>query len=184
MERLRETPWGPIHLPPANGVLWATFVAALIGGPLTGWLLARAAGVTGDGGYFVCVAPFLFTFVAGYALWLSRLQALAFELFGRGLLKFLWQWFRQRQLPADARGALPDEQQVLRFAVQVQRAASSFLIVAVPVFLFAALCALLVDARWSALSLAGALLVLGISYGGILFRLGRRARLRVPEDEG
>jgi len=180
----RATPHGLIYPPRSTARTLAAFFASGIGGVLLGYLLSELIGATTNAGRIVCLAPFPLVFGFGYALWTARLQALFMEGLGRSLMRATWRLVRSRKLPEDMNEVLPSEEQLTRLAARAQKAASSFLVVAVPIGALFGVLVSLVTAGLARLGspplLAGACL----AYGALLYRLGRRGYLPLGESEG
>ena len=180
----RATPHGLIFPPRSAARTLAAFFASGIGGVLLGYLLSELIGATTNAGRIVCLAPFPLVFGFGYALWTARLQALFMEGLGRSLVRATWRLVLSRKLPEHMSEVLPNEEQLTRLAVRAQKAASSFLVVAVPIGALFGVLVSLVTAGLARLGspplLAGACL----AYGALLCRLGRRGYLPMGESEG
>ena len=180
----RATPYGLIYPPRSIARTLAAFFGSGIGGALFGFLLSELVGATTDAGRIVCLAPFPLVLGLGYSLWVARLQALFMEGLGRSLMRATWRLVRFRQLPEDMNEVLPNEEQLTKLAVRAQKAASSFVVVAVPIGALFGLLAAFVTSGLARLGspplLAGACL----AYGALLYRLGRRGYLPMGESEG
>ena len=179
-----DTPYGTLHAPKSVGVQFAVLATVFVGGLVIGNIVGRALGGVSDAAQVFLYLPFLAILFLGYALWVARLQAIAFDGMGRGILKALFSLFVKRQKPKGLQDVIPSEEKLREMAVRAQKAAWSFLTMSVPIGGGAVLIAAFFDAHASfALSI---MLVGGtcIAWGYVLSLLGRSGYLPLPEGEG
>jgi hypothetical protein len=176
-----ETPAGFLYRPPGWAVQVAVVAAAFFGGPALGWGIGGLMPGISDDATFLCV-PFVAVFFLGYGLWLARLNALAFNFIGKGLLRALFMLLVRRRKPERLEDVLPSKEKILEMLVRGQRAASSFLAVSMPVAIVAGVVTMFYETptspamRWA---LAGG----GCAgWGWALSFLGRRGFLPFPEE--
>ncbi|MCB1749083.1 MAG: hypothetical protein KDK06_18040 [Gammaproteobacteria bacterium] len=155
---------------------------AFAGGPLCGSLVGRIPGdLSENARTFLCV-PFVLVFFLGYALWIARLNAIAFDGLGRTLLKTLFLLVVRRRKPERIEEVMPSRETLLEMAVKAQRAGASFRPASYPIALIAGLAALAIDTAASATSMfllvAGSCAAWGIALGW----LGRHGWLPFMEE--
>jgi Ca2+/Na+ antiporter len=177
-----ETSAGTIYRPQSSWIQIVIFIGAFFGGPAMGWLTGQALGGVSENAQTFLYVPYVLVFFMGYALWLSRLNALAFEFIGRGLLKALFMIVILRRKPEKLEDVLPTREKLEAMMARAQRAANSFWIVSIPIGTFAALASLLMETATGIV--LRALLTGGgcLAWGLILGRLARRGYLPIPED--
>ena len=178
----RETPFGTFYRPRSIALQMMTLLGALLGILLIGWLISHSLGGLSKNAQIFLFIPFLLILVLGYGLWLSRLEALAFEIIGKGILRALYDLIVKRKKSGNLKRILPPKEKLEEMAVRAQRAALSFFIVAIPLAISAGLAALFIE------SPAGAWLrVCVISgdcllWGRALTNLGGRGYLPLPAE--
>lgn len=177
------TPHGAIHHPPAAGVQIAVTFAAFAASIGLGSLLDSAMRLESFGARFFAQAPFLVTFILGYALWMARVRALVFHTVGKGLLKALIIMLLRKRAPQRVEDVLPSREKLLEMLVRAQKAASSFALVAAPIGLLSALGMALFDATPAAGGRATVVGTLCLLWGVLLSVLGRRGLLPIGEEE-
>jgi hypothetical protein len=181
-EGVVETGAGRLYRPRGWGVQIPVLIAAFFGGPALGWAIGALMPGLGEGARtFLCV-PFVAVFFLGYGLWMARLNALAFQFVGKGILRALFMLIVLRRKPERLEDVLPSREKLAEMAVRGQRASSSFLAAAVPVGIVAGLVVMFYE---TALSLVAreALAVGGcVAWGWALAGLGRRGFLPFPEE--
>ena len=96
-------------------------------------------------------------FFLGYGMWMARLQALAFDAVGRGLLKALFMLLIRRKKPESLEDVMPSKEKMLQMAVRAQKAAWGFLHASFPVAGLSVLIGLFVDATASAAAVSVAI---------------------------
>ncbi len=177
-----ETGAGWLYRPQPLGVQIPVLVAAFFGGPAIGWAVGATMAGLGEGARaFLCV-PFVLVFFLGYGLWMARLQAIAFHRLGKGILKALFMLIVLRSKPARLEDVLPSREKLAEMAVKGQRAAASFLAVAVPVAIVAGVVVMFYETAMSVVA-REALVVGGcVGWGWVLSFLGRRGYLPFPEE--
>lgn len=186
------TPHGVLYPPVSWPLQAASFIAALAGGPSAGYLLARATGVPDGWGRFTCIAAFFAAFILGYMLWLTRVKAILATAFGgtvvRILLALAWHalWRREPDQAVHDRlkAMAPDTGTIQKVVVKMQRAASSFAFVSLPVGMAASAAVALLPGAASPLLSATLLLPACVAYGLAVARLGRRGYLPMSSDFG
>jgi hypothetical protein len=97
----RETPFGPFYRPRSIALQMMTLLGAVLGILLIGWLISQALGGVSKNAQILLFIPFLLVLVLGYGLWLSRLEALAFEIIGKGILRALYDLIVKRKKPGN-----------------------------------------------------------------------------------
>jgi hypothetical protein len=177
----KQTPSGPLYPPATQGRQILNLVGAFGASLLMGFIPRLVFGEISENAKTFLHTPFVLVFGLGYAGWAARLHALGMEFLGRGIFKALVQIILFRRKPRSLAEVLPDKDKLMQLAVRGQKAASSFLIVSIPVTLLAAFAALFVKAE-----LNWFLRILVISapvvlWGWWLMRLGRRGHLPFPE---
>ncbi len=177
-----ETGAGRLYKPQGWAVQIPLAIGAFVGGPAIGWSVGvLMPGLSEGARTFLCV-PFALVFFCGYALWLARLNAIAFQTVGRGLLKALFMLIVLRRKPQRLEDVLPSRERLTEMLVRGQRAASSFLAVAVPIAAVAGLIAMFLETGTS-LVMREVLVAGGcIGWGWVLSFLGRRGYLPFPEE--
>ncbi len=177
-----DTPYGRIYRP--LGHWWQILVLAAVffGGPAVGWLVGRIPGDLSETARTVLYVPYVLIFFLGYAAWVARLKAIAFDTIGRSLLKVLFLLIVRRQVPKSAEDVLPSKEKILEMAVRAQMAGASFGPASWPVALAAGLAATLFDSAAGSIQLF--MLVAGscLAWGYLLARLGRRGWLPFMEE--
>jgi hypothetical protein len=182
VEGSMETGAGRLYKPLSWGLQACCFAAAFAGGPAVGWIVGAAMPDLSESARTFVYVPFVMVFFLGYGLWLARLNAIAFQMIGKGILKALFMLLILRRKPEKLEDVLPTREKVLELAVRAQRAASSFLLVSLPVGIVAALIVLLFETQTS-LAARGILMAGScIAWGWLLSFLGRRGFLPFPEE--
>jgi hypothetical protein len=177
-----ETPAGTIYRPQSAWVQIPLFIGAFFGGPGVGWLIGRAMGGVSERAQIFLYVVYVLVFFMGYSMWLGRLNALAFEMIGKGLLKAFFTIIILRKKPEKLEDVLPSREKLERMMARAQRAANSFWIVSIPLAAVAAMGGMLMEAR------AGAAMRVVLAGGGcfawglLLARLARRGYLPLPEE--
>lgn len=178
-----ETGAGRLYKPQPWGIQACFFVAAFAGAVGAGWVVGAAMPDLPEGARNFLFVPFVLIFFLGYGLWLARLNALAFQFIGKGILKTLFMLIVLRRKPQKLEDVLPSREKLLEMLVRGQRAASSFLAAAFPVGIVAGVIALFFETAMSLLMrevfVAGGC----IAWGWLLMYLGRRGYLPFPEGE-
>jgi hypothetical protein len=177
-----ETAAGCLYKPQRWAVQIPVAAAAFFGGPALGWAIGGMMPGLGEGARtFLCV-PFVAVFFLGYGLWLARLNALAFRFIGKGVFKALFMLIVLRRKPQRLEDVLPSKEKILEMLVRGQRAASSFLAVAVPIAIVAGLVVMFYETP-TPLPMREALVAGGcVAWGWALTFLGRRGFLPFPEE--
>lgn len=145
-----RTPYGVLYEPRGGGTQFCTLCLGFFGGPILGMAMGTLLGGLSETAQLLLFLPFVTIFFFGYALWVGRLNLLAFDTVGRGALRALFTILVARQRPTDADDFLPDRQRILELAVKGQKAAWSFVTVAVGVALLSTVAALGIESTMSA----------------------------------
>jgi hypothetical protein len=176
-----STAFGVLYRPKSFGVQIPVLFGAFLGGPAAGWVLVQVLGGVSENGSIFLYVSTTSIFFLGYALWATRLAALAFNAFGKQLLRALFLMIVRRQKPRSADELLPTREKLEELVVRAQKASSSFFVVSIPVGLISGTLARLLETgseKWvqSVVVVAGCL-----SWGWALSILGRRGYLPLPE---
>ena len=176
-----DTPCGTLYPPKPFAVQIPFLIGAFLGGPGVAWLIGQLLGDVSQNGQILLYLTHASIFFLGYALWASRLAALAFNAIGKHILWAVFQWAVMKKKPHRAEDLLPTRDKLEQLAVRAQRAASSFLIVSIPLGLFGGGAATLLQTqspRW----IQGVLVATScVAWAWLLTRLGRRGYLPLPE---
>jgi hypothetical protein len=178
-----ETPFGTLYRPKSFGVQVPFLVGAFAGGPAVAWLIGQLLGGVSQGGQIFLYVTHASIFFLGYALWASRLAALAFNALGKQILRALFHWLIKKKNPPGIgiEELLPTRDKLEELVVRAQRAASSFLWVSILVGSIAGTAATLLQSQ-SPKWIQTVLVATGcILWGWLLTSLGRRGYLPMPE---
>jgi len=178
-----DTPHGRLYPPPSTGRQVLTLIVVFIGSPGLGWLVGLVPGDLSDAAGIMLAVPYVLIFFIGYAIWVARLGAIAFDTVGASIFKALWMMLI-RQKKADAlKDVIPSQDNLLEMAVRAQKAGGSFAWVGWPMGILAGLASLLVDTAMSSMMLGLITFTTCVLWGHLLGRLGRRGWLPFPEEE-
>ena len=177
-----DTPYGRLHKPLPHGRQLLVLVAAFCGGPAVGWVVGQVPGDLSEGARTLVYIPYVVIFMVGYATWVARLNAIAFDTIGRSLLKALFWLIVRRQKPPDAEDLLPSKEKLLEMAVHAQIAGASFFPASWPVAGLAGLISLLFDSATSAIALFLLTSTTCLAWGYLLGWMGRRGWLPFMEE--
>jgi hypothetical protein len=177
----KETAHGTLYPPVSQGRQLLNFVGLFAASLLVGFVPRLAFGEISENARTFLHIPFVLVFGFGYAGWAARLHALGMEFLGRGLFKALVQIILFRRKPKSLADVLPDQDKFIQMAVRGQKAASSFLIVSVPIALLAALATIFIKSELGWLLRLPVVVAPVFSWGWWLMRLGRRGYLPFPE---
>lgn len=180
-EPLKETAYGLLHPPATQGRQLLNFFGVFCLSLLVGFVPRLAFGNISENARTFLHVPFVLVFGFGYAGWAARLHALGMELLGRSLFKALVQIILFRRKPKSLADVLPDQDKLTQLAVRGQKAASSFLIVSIPIALLAALAAIFIKSELTWLWRIPVIIGPVVFWGWWLMRLGRRGQLPFPE---
>jgi len=177
-----DTPYGHLYRPLSNGKQILVLVAAFAGGPGFGWVIAQVPGDLSQTAQDAMFVPMMTVFFVGYALWIARLNAIAFQGIGWGLIKMAFNFLVFRRKPTSPEEILPSRDKLLEMLVRAQKAGSSFAPAGWLVGLIAGAVATLCNSAMSATSLF--LLVAGgcLIWGYLLAWLGRHGWLPFMES--
>ncbi len=178
----RDTPYGILYRPRSAWIQIPILLATLAACIPLGRGVGLSLGGLSDNAQVFLYVPFLLVLFGGYSLWMARLQAMAFDLVGRGLFKALFILIVRRRKPENLEELIPTPEKLERMAVRAQQASSAFWIVAIPIGILASIAALLIrsDAGpvMRAFSVGSGCIVWGI----LLAFLARRGYLPILED--
>jgi hypothetical protein len=177
-----DTPHGRLYRPLGQWWQILVLVAVFFGGPALGWLVGRVPGDLSETARTVLYVPYVAIFFLGYAAWVARLNAIAFDTIGRSLLRALFLLIVRRQPPKAAADVLPSKEKLLEMMVRAQKAGASFGPASWPVAVLAGLIAMMFDSATGALVLFLLVTLTCLSWGYLLARLGRRGWLPFMEE--
>ena len=178
-----ETPYGYLYRPLTDGKQIIVAIGAFVGGPAFGWVIGQVPGDLTETARNVLFVPMVVIFFMGYSLWIARLNAIAFQGIGWGLLKTLFMLIVFRRKPKSIEDVMPSRDKLLEMMVRAQKAGASFAPVGWLVGLVSGLIAMLFD---SAMSPGKLFLLVGggcLIWGYLLAWLGRRSWLPFMESE-
>jgi hypothetical protein len=174
-----ETPHGTLYQPRPLGLQILLLAIAFLGGPAVSWAMTQVFQLSTSASWLLYV-PLTLVFFLGYALWAARLAAIAFDTIGRGLLWALFKLIVQRKKPEKLEDVLPSRDKLERMVVRAQRAGWSFLVVAIPLGVAAALLSIIIGSD----NPAALPVTVCILWGYILGFLARHGYLPLPESDG
>ena len=177
-----DTPYGRLYRPIGQWQQIAVLVAVFFGGPALGWLVGRIPGDLSESARTALCVPYVLVFFLGYAAWVARLNAIAFDTIGRSLLKALFLLIIRRRPPGSAEDVLPSREKLLEMAVRAQKAGASFGPASWPVALLAGLIAMMFDSATGAFARFLLVALTCLAWGHFLAWLGRRGRLPFMEE--
>jgi len=175
----RDTPSGTLYKPKTLGVQILFLFAAFAGGPFAGWLMAESLGDLSHNAQGLLYGTPMAIFILGYALWSARLTVIALDVLGRGILRAFFELLVRRKRPKRLEEVLPTMEKLEEMAVRAQKAASSFLIVAIPVAAVSGFAITWVDSDRSALTRVAVVAAGCLVWGQVLSWLARRGYLPV-----
>jgi len=178
-----DTPYGYLYRPLSNRKQILVLIAAFFGGPAFGWIIGQVPGDLSQTAKDAMFIPMVAVFFVGYALWVARLNAIAFQGIGWGLLKMAFNFLVFRRKPESPADILPSRDKLLEMLVRAQKAGASFAPASWLVGLISGAAATLIDSAMSSSNLF--LLVAGSSliWGYLLAWLGRRGWLPFMESD-
>lgn len=178
-----ETRFGVLYRPKSFVVQLPFLIGAFLGGPAAGWILGMILGGVSENGQIFLYASTTLIFFFGYALWAARLAALAFEAFGKHILRALFQLIVKRKRPESVEALIPSRDKLEELVVRAQKAAWSFFVVSIPLGLVGGILARLLETQ-SEKWLQSIVVSTGcVLWGSVLSLLGRRGCLPLPEPE-
>jgi hypothetical protein len=177
-----DTPHGRLYRPLGQWEQIGVLIAAFFGGPAVGWVVGQIPGDLSETARTALCVPYVAIFFVGYAAWVARLNAIAFDTIGRSLLKTLFLLIVRKQAPKSAEDVLPTKEKLLEMVVRGQKAGASFGPASWPIALLAGLAAMLFDSETTALALFLLVTVTCLAWGYFLARLGRRGWLPFMEE--
>jgi len=121
-----DTPHGRLYPPLHEGLQILVLIGAFLGSLVMGWLVGMAPGDLSETAQTLAFVPFLLVLFLGYAAWVARLQALAFDLIGRSILRTLLLLILRRQKPKSIEDVIPSREKLQEMAVRAQRAGEAF----------------------------------------------------------
>ncbi len=178
-----ETPYGYLYRPLSEGKQLIVTIAAFVGGPAFGWVIGQVPGDLTETARNFLYVPMVVIFFMGYSLWIARLNVIAFQGIGWGLLKTLFALIVLRRKPKSIEDVMPSRDKLLEMMVRAQKAGASFAPVGWLVGIVSGLIAMLFD---SAMGPARLFLLVGagcVIWGYLLAWLGRRSWLPFMESE-
>lgn len=176
----RQTPYGTLYEPKSIAIQIALLIGGFVGGPAVGWILGLIVqGLSPTGKLLICIPPTL-VFFLGYGLWSARLAAIVFDMIGKSILRALFHIIVRRRKPVGVEDVLPDRAKLEQMAVKAQKAAWSFVIIAVLIGPISGLLLLLFSAGILASAAVGSSCLL---WGYLLGVLGRRGFLPLPQAQ-
>jgi hypothetical protein len=177
-----DTPYGYLYRPLSDGKQIMVLIAVFFGGPGFGWVVAQVPGDLSQTARDVMFVPMMAVFFIGYALWIARLNAIAFQGIGWGLIKMAFNFLVFRRKPESPADILPSRDKLLEMLVRAQKAGASFAPAGWLVGLASGAIAALAESAMSATNLF--LLVAGscLIWGYLLAWLGRRGWLPFMES--
>ncbi len=177
-----DTPHGRLYRPLNQWAQIGLLFAVFAGAPAVGWLVGKIPGDLSENARTFIEVPFIAVFFFGYALWIARLNAIAFDAIGKSILKALFLFIVRRRKPKSAEEFIPSREKLLEMAVRAQRAGASFAPVSWPIAVLAGLGATLFDTAWGVGARFALLAVPVIAWGYLLAYLGRRGFLPFMEE--
>lgn len=181
-DRGLDTPYGRLYRPLDQWQQILALLAAFFGGPGVGWITGSVIGDLSETASTLLYVPYVLVFFTGYALWVARLNAIAFEGIGRAVIRTLFNLIVFRRKPASVDEVLPTREKLLEMLVRAQKAGASFATVSWPIGLLAGFGAMLFDSAWSAGALFFVVGVTCVVWGYVLAYLGRRGWLPFMEE--
>jgi hypothetical protein len=178
-----DTPYGRLYRPLNPWAQIAVLFVAFFGGPAIGWLIGHVPGDLSETARTLVYVPFVLVFFTGYALWVARLNAIAFDVLGRSFLKAFLLILLRRRKPESLHEIIPTREKLLQMAVRAQKAGGSFAVTGWPIGLFAGLLGLFLRSDFGAVPLFLLLAGSVIAWGYLLAVLGRRGFLPFMEGE-
>ena len=177
------TPYGYLYRPLSNGRQMLVVVAAFVGGPAFGWVIASVPGDLSQTARDSLFIPMMAIFFMGYGLWITRLNAIAFEGIGWGIVKVLFNLIAFRRKPESLHDVLPSRDKLLQMLVRAQKAGASFAPAGWLVGVISGSIAVLFDSAMAPAKMF--LLVAGacVIWGHALAWLGRRGWLPFMESQ-
>jgi hypothetical protein len=178
------TPYGPLYQPQHLAVQLSLLAGAFLMSFWCGLIPRLCFGSTSAKASIILHAPFPLVLLLGYAGWAARTQAIGFELLGRSLIKVLIHFIFRRSKPdlqQALQQAMPSKDTAMKLLVRVQKAASSFLVVAIVIAFCVGGVALFIDSRLNFFLRPLVIAVPTVLWGWLLMRLGRRGYLMIPD---
>lgn len=121
-----DTPYGYLYRPLGNGKQILVLIAAFVGGPAFGWVIAQVPGDLSQTARDTMFIPLMAVFFVGYGLWVARLNVIAFQGIGWGLIKMVFNLVVFRRKPQSVEDVLPSRDKLLQMLVRAQKAGASF----------------------------------------------------------
>ena len=178
-----ETEKGTLYRPQHLGIQFLILIACFAGGTQIGRIIAIILGDLSENARIFLYLPFPAILFFGYSIWIARLNALAFELLGRGILTVIFILIFRRKKPESIQEVLPSEDKFIEMVVRAQKAASSFLLASFPVAIAAGLLAMFIDSGSSVFLQATLVAGSCILWGMALKYLGQRGYLPILEED-
>lgn len=177
-----DTPHGTLYRPlPTPGQI-AVLFGAFAGNSTLAWAVGEIPGDLSENARIALHVPFFAVFFAGYALWVARLNAIAFNGIGRSLVKVLFDLIVRRRAPQSPEALIPPREKLLEMLVRAQKAGASFRLAALPIGLGSGMLAMLADTAWSAGAMFLLVCLACVGWGYALAWLGRHGWLPMMEE--
>jgi hypothetical protein len=178
-----DTPYGLLYRPRAPWQQILVLFVAFFGGPGIAWLVAGIIGDLSETATTLLYVPYVLIFFGGYALWIARLNVIAYDGIGRSLLKALFLLIVFRRKPASVEEVLPGWDKLLEMLVRAQKAGASFAVVGWPIGLGAGVGAMVFDSARDAGTLFFVVAVSCVLWAYVLAYWGRRGWLPFAEED-
>lgn len=178
----KQTPYGVLYAPHSHWTQAAVLLGVFAGNAGMAKCCALWLGTLSTHTQNALYLPFFVIFFGGYALWVSYLKALAFDLIGRRLWVVLFNWLFRRKKPRSLEEVMPSQDQLLKAAVGAQKGARGFVFVSFPVGFVSGILAMGIDSKHNFIAEFFILNLGCIAWGVLLSLLGRRGYLPILED--
>ncbi|QQR90918.1 MAG: hypothetical protein IPJ88_04080 [Myxococcales bacterium] len=177
-----QTPYGILYPPRGHwvqgGLLLLAFVGNFAAAKLCGSLLGGISSKAQEALYI----PFFIIMFVGYALWVTYLKALAFDLIAKSLWRVVFNWLLHRKKPSSPHEIMPSKEKLVEAAVRAQKGARGFIIVSLPIAFISALLATTIESQRNFIVEFWIVSFCCVGWGLVLSILGRRGFLPLPEE--
>lgn len=140
-----ENSIGTVYQPKSVSVQSMVFLGVLASTPVIGWLVSHFLGRLSTNAQAAIYISFFLIVLLGYGLWFVRLGARAFSEIGKAVLLAVFRFGKRKRNQEEKHERLRMAEGHDQLAVALQRVASSFFIVSIPVGLTSGLCATLYE---------------------------------------